>query len=248
MVPIPAGEGVDSFWMAATETTWDLYQLYQLGGPALPDGTTGPTTPYVPMDFNMGVEGYPAISMTHYAARQYCRWLTEKTGVFHRLPTGAEWKHACAAGTTSRWSFGEDPAKLTDYAWYYDNANDQYQPVGQKLPNPWGLYDMHGNVGEWTEDPFGALPREWGHAVRGGSWDDDPSDTTTDSVRESVPAWKMQDPQIPTSIWYLTDAQFLGFRVIRPKIPPPNEKWARYWSAGIEDIEAIHDRQQNGGR
>lgn len=80
----------------------------------------------------------------------------------YRLPTEAEWEYACRAGTTTRWSFGEDERDLGDYAWYYGNAWNaelQYaQPVGTKLPNPWGLFDMHGNVWEWCQDAYASYP------------------------------------------------------------------------------------------
>ncbi|MBT4498570.1 MAG: formylglycine-generating enzyme family protein, partial [Gemmatimonadetes bacterium] len=77
----------------------------------------------------------------------------------YRLPSGSEWEYACRAGTDTRWSFGDAESQLGDFAWYRDNAWDadlQYgQPVGTKLPNPWGLYDMHGNILEWCQDWYG---------------------------------------------------------------------------------------------
>ena len=174
------------FWMATTETTWDIYRLFQFQGIADTDGVTGPTTPYVPMDFGMGVDGYPAISMTHFAARQYCRWLSNRTGFFFRLPTEKEWEHACLAGEKTKWYFGDDPDELPKNAWFWENADDRYHQPG-KFSNPFQLYDMHGNVSEWVHD--GHEGEEWGRIAKGGSWEDDAEDTTAAARKISKPSW-----------------------------------------------------------
>lgn len=258
---------VAGFWMGACEVTWDEYQLYQLDGLAHVDGVTGPTPPYVPMNFGMPVAGHPAISMTQYAARQYCKWLSGKTGFFYRLPTEAEWEYACRAGEQSAYSFGEDVQNLGDYAWYRENSNDAYHAVGQKSPNAWGLFDMHGNVAEWVLDGFdaqlyaeraqqGALlenPLHWAtteyqRVVRGGSWDDGAALLRSAARRASTEDWKQDDPQMPQSIWYLTNARFVGFRVVRPYDEPEANEQQRYWESQIPEIVAIQERQRRGER
>ncbi len=214
------------------------------------DVVTRPTKPYVEMSFGMGKDGFPAISMTHHAANKYCEWLSAKTGHFYRLPTEAEWEYACRAGSTTPYSFGADASKIGEYAWYEKNSDFKYQKVGKKKPNAWGLYDMHGNVAEWcidqyapnlgvlaglgSDDPFVKSKTPYPHVAKGGSWDDDAKRLRSAARRGSDKSWKMQDPQLPKSIWYLTDAQFLGFRIVRPlKVPTPEEARA-YWNSGVE--------------
>jgi formylglycine-generating enzyme required for sulfatase activity len=255
---------VAPFWMGKYEVTWDEYEVFMFnldiarraatGQQAseldkTADALTRPTKPYTDMTFGMGKEGYPAICMTQYAAKKYCEWISAKTGRFYRLPTEAEWEYACRAGTKTAYSFGDDASKLGDYAWYYDNSNETSHPVGKKKPNPWGLYDMHGNVSEWcadqyvadfyekqagklTKDPFAVPKLVEPCVVRGGSWDDDPERLRSAARRGSEQEWKQQDPQIPQSIWYYTDALFAGFRVVRPLSEPPAAQKKLY---GAED-------------
>ena len=211
MVPIPAGgfmlgspaneqgrkpdEGpqkkisLPAFWMGKHEVTWDEYELFMfapdLAGSAESggvDGVSSPTKPYTDMSFGMGIEGFPAVCMTHHAAAKFCEWLSAKTLKYYRLPTEAEWEYAARAGTTTMYSFGNDAASLAEYACF---QAEKYAKVGTKKPNPWGLYDMHGNVWEWCSDWYApALPggvdptgAATGHerVFRGGDWFDNAS-------------------------------------------------------------------------
>jgi formylglycine-generating enzyme required for sulfatase activity len=119
-------------------------------------------------------------------ANEFCRRLSalpeeKRAGRVYRLPTEAEWEYACRAGTTTKWSFGDDESGLGDYAWFGGNSGSQTHPVGKKKPNAWGLFDMHGNVWEWCSDwsgdyAKGAVTDPQGpsggslRVNRGGSW------------------------------------------------------------------------------
>ena len=112
-------------------------------------------------------------------AVEFCRKLSElpvekEAGNVYRLPTEAEWEYACRAGTTTKYSLGDDDSELGTYAWFTENSGSKSHPVGGKLPNAWGLYDMHGNVWEWCQDWYGAYPDR---AVT------DPTGTRTGSIR-----------------------------------------------------------------
>ena len=132
---------------------------------------------------------YAATCVSWNDAVAFCKKLSAKERKTYRLPTEAEWEYACRAGTTTKWSFGDDNSSLGDFAWYDENAwntgeNFAHQ-VGQKKSNAFGLYDMHGNVAEWchdyydedyyqqspAQDPVGPSPQDWTkHVLRGGSW------------------------------------------------------------------------------
>jgi len=242
---------VGPFWMGQHEVTWDEYDEFafamdlkrkqregvdlakQSDAEKNADALTRPTPPYADETFGMGRKGQPVICITHHSAMEYCRWLSTKTGKVYRLPTEAEWEYACRAGTKTAYSFGDDPSKLDEYAWYVENA-EKPQLVGKKKPNPWGLFDMHGNVSEWCLDHYEAnlynqraaaspvkqpviLPtaKEYSYVARGGSWDDDADRLRSAARLASDLEWSVQDPQRPQSIWWHTDATFVGFRVVR---------------------------------
>lgn len=248
---------VRPFWMQAMEVTWDQYDLFAFNTgiakdrPAVPqdakgvaDAVTHPTPPYADESFGYGKGKQPAISMTHHAAMEFCRWLSAKTGKNYRLPTEAEWEYACRAGTKTAYSFGDNSKMLGDYAWYAENSDSAPRIGGQKKPNHWGLYDMHGNVAEWCVDQYdknfyaqsrGAavgpvlLPteRRYPRVVRGGSWDDDARWLRSAARRASTVEWSKRDPQRPQSIWWHTEAIMVGFRVVRPLEEQENLKGLR---------------------
>ena len=256
---------VSDFWIGTYEITWDQYDAFLhrnkdqiLKDPfgnevALQiDAVARATTPYLDMSYGMGKKGYPVINVTQYAAMNFCKWLSAKTGHFYRLPTEAEWEYACRAGSDKAYAFGDSTEELGQYAWYRENSDGKYHQVGTKAPNPFGLYDMHGNVAEWTMDQYSpegypgrqsnvardpwAKPRTlYPRAVRGGSWQDDPAMLRASARVGSTPDWKRIDPQIPKSRWWHTNAPHLGFRIVRPRTTPPKEEIKNYWPEPIDD-------------
>ena len=185
----------------------------------------------------MGTEGgCPANSMQQFTALMYCHWLYKKTGIFFRLPTEAEWEYACRAGTNTTYYFGDNANDLPGHAWYKNNSKSVYHKVGSLKPNPWGLYDILGNVAEWTldqydegyftkltagaADPVLAPTATHPKTVRGGSFEDEAKDLRAANRKSWEASWNQRDPQIPKSRWWLTDASFVGFRVVRPLKQP----------------------------
>jgi len=112
----------------------------------------------------------PIIGVSWYDAKVYTQWLSQITGESYRLPTEKEWEYVAKAGKPSEWlwSFGNNEKELTKYAWYKENSNGTTHQVGKKLPNPWGIYDIYGNVWEWCED-WTSHEKRYKY-LRGGSW------------------------------------------------------------------------------
>ncbi len=168
-----------------------------------------------------GDTNLPVETVSWNDATNYCAKLTVReaaagrlpAGWVYRLPTEAEWDYACRAGTTTRFSFGDDPtySLLGQYAWYRDNSGNRSHPVGAKLPNPWGLYDMHGNVIEWCLDwydaryPGGSVVDPKGpasgsdHTLHSGAWESAGA-AARSAYRAGLPA---------NQIWWS-----IGFRVV----------------------------------
>ena len=301
---------VEPFWMARHELTWreykrfmEMYDVFKKFGsnskrdasgepvtdPIRPltednraDAVTIPTPLYdASTTFERG-EGdrEPAVTMTPYAARQYTKWLSLQLGQFYRLPSEAEWEYACRAGTTTAFSFGDDPEQIEEYAWYWDNSLKElpngdeweaYHDVGSKKPNPWGLYDMHGNVAELVLDEyredhyeqFTGRTVNWKDAIawptkayprvhRGGSWNSDAKDCRS-AVRGQThdEDWKIIDPNRPKSPWWFTeeDSRAVGMRLIRPlNDPGTSQERNRYWEEVVEEINNDVARRLEEGR
>ncbi len=232
---------ISPFWMAEKEVTFEEYLTFfadeSVSRNSKVDAVTRPSIPYVDPSAAVGGDDqtYPAINVKQFGALMYCRWLYKKTGIFYRLPSEAEWEYAARAGTTTTYPFGNDAAKLGEYAWYSSNSNDSLQHGKQKKPNAWGLYDMLGNAQEWVldqyqEDYYNSLNNavdpvrvpEVKHpgVVRGGSFKSEASELRPANRIPSDLEWSKSDPQIPKSKWWSTDAPFVGFRIVRPVQQP----------------------------
>ncbi len=255
--------GIDSLWVGRVEVTWDLFGLFLNENRSLftdlpedkkkgIDAVSRPTPPFEDPSLGMGRKGFPVVNVSPYAALSFCKWLSIMTGRFYRLPTEAEWEYICRAGTQTAYSFGDDVKQLGDYAIFFDNSNGQYAEGARKKPNAWGVYDMHGNVSEWTldeydEDFYAKSGKSISHApwnipaslyprvYRGGSWDDDAEDLRSASRKKSGVALQKNDPQIPKSFWWYTNAAFIGFRLVSPAKQPTAEELKKFWAMVLDE-------------
>jgi len=168
-----------------------ISQTYYLGTTEVTQGQFERVMDYNPSWFLTRVmlkdsSMHPVEKVSWEEAVQFCKRLSalpaeRAAGRVYRLPTEAEWEHACRAGTETAFSFGDDADALGDHAWWGINSEESTHPVGEKKPNAWGLYDMHGNVWEWCSDWYGDYPQEavtdpkgapggFGRVYRGGGW------------------------------------------------------------------------------
>lgn len=275
---------VEPFWIGKYEVTWAEYKKYMqldkvfkaLQGKGMRkvssdneiDAITAPSSLYDPsFTFSAGEEpDQPAATMTQYAAKQYTKWLSLTSETFYRLPYEAEWEYACRAGTTTPYYFGDDSSDLEDHAWDIEMSDDERHSCGELKPNPWGLYDMYGNVAEWcldeysdegythveagstvtVEEAFRKPTKLFPRVVRGGSYELEPEDCRSAArFGSNDKEWKIEDPNYPKSPWWYTDTPGLGvgFRLIRPlKEPKTAEAKNSFWEA---DVEMIKDDAKN---
>ncbi len=278
---------VEPFFMEEHETTWAEYSLFAdsymrlaqmaQAAPKIPadkfaDAVTYPTPIYEfetgPILDRMGRRPRsPAVSMSQLAARQYTKWLSKKTGRFYRLPTEAEWEFACRAGTKTAYSFGDDPTRLEDYGWFIDDCalddgDPGYHDIMQKKPNPWGLYDMHGNVAEWCIDAystewykqFAGKTVKWREAInwpvkiyprtiRGGGFESEAKDCRSASRFASNKSLNMDDANLPKSPHWITE-YWIGFRVIAPVKEPTEAEKTKFWDVDDDYTRKVLERDR----
>lgn len=228
MVPIPAGTlkqpdaadpsktvevAIPRLFICTTEVTWDMYDIFLFrldeADPSAPlgaDAVSRPSKPYLPADRGFGHSGHPAISVSFHGAKEFCRWLSAKTGRTYRLPTSDEWEYAARGGGSATENPG--PTEVDEAAWHAGNSEQKTRAVGIKDPNAWGLHDTLGNVAEWTVGPNGK------GLVAGGSFVDAPEAVNPDGLVPYSRAWNESDPQIPKSKWWMADCPFVGFRIV----------------------------------
>lgn len=287
---------VRPFWMARNEIRWEEYREYMSLYNAFRkfewakirvvkdenqiDAITAPTQLYEENHvYEFGNDPQmPAVTMTQYAARQYTKWLSGITGQQYRLPTEAEWEYAARGGTTTMYWFGNAPKLLEKHARFVANSQDEGpRKVGEGPPNPFGLCDMYGNVGEWCLDekqpggyehlqklaeknpdrPLTALetfiiPKtQFPRIVRGGSWQSKMFECRSAARLGSDDVeWGASDADLPKSPWWHTDepTRGIGFRIMRSLDEVPRQQMEAYWSADTDGLRVDVAAKVMGGR
>ena len=268
---------VKPFWIGKYEVSWEEYQRFmdmddvfkELARTKVRaklekfsvDALTAPSALYdADFTFSAGEEyNQPAATISQFAAKQYTKWLSVTSKDFYRLPYEAEWEYACRAGAKTAYSFGDDVDELEDHAWFVENSDEERHAAGEKKPNAFGLFDMHGNVAEWVldgynekgythlkagqkytvEETFSKPKTIYSRVVRGGSWELDDVQCRCAARLASAEEWKDEDPNQPQSPWWFTDSPGLGvgFRLIRPlEVPKTMEAKNEFWKPDVEAI------------
>ena len=203
------GGGTRTLHVSTTEIPWELFDVFVYGTDKADgksndkaDAVTKPTKPYIGMDREFGHVGFPVISPTFLSAKQFCDWLSAKTGRTYRLPTAAEWTALCEQS-------GIDPKNCGDHAWVKENANEKTHKLASKKADKLGLYDLFGNACEWVDDGSKL------GVVAGGSYLDSMADLGCGVFQPCKPVeWNEIDPQFPKSKWWYSSGGFVGFRVV----------------------------------
>jgi formylglycine-generating enzyme required for sulfatase activity len=260
---------VAGFWMSRTEITNEVFNVFDPNSPYSDYDATRRNAINLPDSARMAAEKIsanihlidhaefrvadlalkdnafrPVRGVTQYTAHEFCRWLSMRSGRSYRLPTSAEWEYAARAGSRTSWFFGDDPARLADYAWYGQKDSDAPQPVGRKKPNAWGLYDMYGNLAEWTLDGWSDdytslatkdvqkaqfVPRTnkttKGGLLRGGSYLSTRQGTRS-AARQPYEETTL-DGEWPPAFDFSKAGLTIGFRIISPENKDPDDL-ARY--------------------
>jgi len=205
LVAVPIRAEAPPLWFGRTEIPWELLDVFvhnldEGESNAKADAVTRPSKPYISMDRGFGHHGYPAISVSHRNATEFCRWLSAKTGRTFRLPTREEWSSACSLG-------GVVPERVQEVAWCAENSKRRTHPVGSRPADASGLHDLLGNACEWATDGDAFV-------VMGGSYRDAASALSCGLAVPANADWNASDPQIPRGEWWLADGGFVGLRVV----------------------------------
>ena len=214
----PPKEGADAkgapgtLFVSTCEIPWELFDVFVYGTDKADgksndkaDAVTKPTKPYIGMDREFGHVGFPCISPSLLSVKQFCEWLSAKTGRTYRLPTPAEWTALCEQS-------GIDPKACGDFAWVKENAGEKTHKLASKKADKLGLFDLFGNACEWVDDGS-----KMG-VVAGGSYLDSMADLGCGKFEPCKPVeWNEIDPQFPKSKWWYSSGGFVGFRVICEK-------------------------------
>ena len=236
------------FWIGKREVCWEEFQPYYDGRKRKPavDGVTHPT------DF-LDILGVlhehaargpraPASYLHWHSVIGYCDWLSKTTGLYFRPPTEAEWEHASRSGLE-----GQAPDSLAEFAWFKEVSDGKAHDVGVKKPNRYGLHDMLGNVWEYCLEP--AEVPAGRPVLRGGGWST-PAAKVAFEARDALrPEWYESDPNRPRSLWFLSDAPFAGFRVVRvPGALAPAERDAVAGKIALRIHESADAPKEAGTR